>query len=241
MSLIVLVSGWAMSAEVFTEASVLLESQGYRVRCLSLDEAEGVCWPSLLACLNSVVTEPALLAGWSLGGDLCMRFAACYPDRVKAVITLGSTPCFVRRPDWRSGQAPAAFRAFSTGLARRGPAAASRFVAVCASGSLDPAARRLQLAAAAQDVHHGATDWEKLLGRLGEDSRAEWQKLACPACHCLGTADALVSSDTAAELAQLVPGQRVWVRPGGHALFLDYPQLLTEAVSALDDAGGHAR
>lgn len=233
MSLIVLVSGWGMSADLFSDAVVELESQGYRVCRLSLAQAPGANWDSLLTWLDSMVTEPALLVGWSLGGVLCARFAARYRDKVKALVTLASTPCFVRRPGWDTGQQPAAFRAFAAGLSRKGKAAALRFAAVCASGSLHPEHNRTRLENAVEDLHTGATDWQALLARLAEDSRASWTQLECPALHFLGASDALVPSDTARALTRLAPAHRVCVLAGCHALFLDQPQLLTEAAAEL--------
>lgn len=44
--------------------------------------------------------------GWSLGGQVLMETAAQHPHVFKALILIGSTPCFVARRDFPAGQPP---------------------------------------------------------------------------------------------------------------------------------------
>lgn len=41
--------------------------------------------------------------GWSLGGLVAQNIALTQPDRVRRLVLVGSTPCFVERPDWDAG------------------------------------------------------------------------------------------------------------------------------------------
>lgn len=41
--------------------------------------------------------------GWSLGGLVAQNIAMTQPDRIRRLVLVGSTPCFVERSDWNAG------------------------------------------------------------------------------------------------------------------------------------------
>jgi pimeloyl-ACP methyl ester carboxylesterase len=51
------------------------------------------------AVMDAVGSERATLCGYSEGGVMCMLFAATYPARTRALITIGSFACQGSRPD----------------------------------------------------------------------------------------------------------------------------------------------
>ncbi|MFZ2523927.1 MAG: alpha/beta fold hydrolase, partial [Candidatus Ferrigenium altingense] len=42
--------------------------------------------------------EPLSVCGWSLGGQIALRWAMRYPQQIDRLALVASTPCFVRRP-----------------------------------------------------------------------------------------------------------------------------------------------
>jgi pimeloyl-ACP methyl ester carboxylesterase/class 3 adenylate cyclase len=52
------------------------------------------------AVLDAVGSSQAALLGWSEGGTMCTLFAATYPDRTAALITVGSYARRLRAPDY---------------------------------------------------------------------------------------------------------------------------------------------
>lgn len=102
---LVLLHGWGLNAEVWRCVSEELASHftlhlvdlpGYgRSRgfgAMSLDEmAEQV--------LNAA-PQNAIWLGWSLGGLVASQIALSRPDRVKALVTVASSPCFSAQDAW---------------------------------------------------------------------------------------------------------------------------------------------
>ncbi|CAM3471312.1 alpha/beta fold hydrolase [Parendozoicomonas haliclonae] len=231
---VVLVSGWAMSAEVLAPLAQALEQSGWQVQAVSLAEAEGSTWEDLYTLLNSKVGQSLpVLVGWSLGGNLCSRFAAKYPDRVSGVVTLGSTPSFIARDGWTQGKHPDAYQQFADGVAANIQGAMKEFAPVCARGSHDLKGTIRALRASAKWALEQNTDWCDLLNRLAEDARSEWQQVQCPAVHLLAEQDPLAKASIADDLQALLPGQTVKVLDGSHAIFLDHTDAVVDVVTTV--------
>jgi pimeloyl-[acyl-carrier protein] methyl ester esterase len=56
------------------------------------------------------------ILGWSLGGLIAQNIAINQPDRIRRLILVGTSPCFVERPDWQAGIRADYFTDFSHGL-----------------------------------------------------------------------------------------------------------------------------
>ncbi len=236
MKPIVIVSGWAMSAEVMMPLAEALRGSGAEVSVISLADAEGQDWHSLLTTLAQQVNgKPVLLVGWSLGGNLCMRFAAHYPELVAGVVTIASTPCFVQQPDWPQAMPERQYQEFALSVANNIPATLKSFPALCASGSADQKATTRLLRAQVPWALARANIWPALLDRLVEDARSEWQQVQCPAIHLLADSDPLSRSTIAENLQQLLPSHRVQTVTGGHAIFIEHQQLVVESIFSLED------
>jgi pimeloyl-[acyl-carrier protein] methyl ester esterase len=50
--------------------------------------------------LSCQFNEPLTLCGWSLGGQLALRWAQRKAEQVRRLVLVASTPCFARRQDW---------------------------------------------------------------------------------------------------------------------------------------------
>jgi pimeloyl-[acyl-carrier protein] methyl ester esterase len=79
----------------------------YRVTYLDLpgygysrSAGSGPSLESLSRTIAAVAPPRAVWIGWSLGGMIVQRLAIDAPERVTRLVLVGSSPCFVRRPDW---------------------------------------------------------------------------------------------------------------------------------------------
>jgi DNA-binding SARP family transcriptional activator/class 3 adenylate cyclase len=73
-----------------------------------IDGAPGVeeRMDDIRAVLDAARMDRAVLCGMSEGGAMAMLFAATYPDRVQALVLLGSTACLGWHPDYQIGTVP---------------------------------------------------------------------------------------------------------------------------------------
>ncbi|MCL6271204.1 alpha/beta hydrolase [Sansalvadorimonas sp. 2012CJ34-2] len=233
MAAVVIVSGWAMSAEILSPLAEALESSGHHVTSLSLAEAQGETWDDLYALLDTAINgQKTVLVGWSLGGNLCARYAARNPEKVAALVTMGSTPSYVTADGWTGGKHPDAYKEFADGVAADIQTAMKGFAPVCARGSNDMKGAIRAFRASAKWALGTDTDWRELLDRLAEDARPLWSQVSCPALHFLADSDPLAKSDIATDLQALVPQHKVTVLSGSHGIFLDHTEEVVQAVNS---------
>ena len=78
------------------------------------------------AVMDAVGSESAAVCGNSEGGPMALLFAATYPERVRALVTYGSLPRFVRGPNFPVGAAEARVPGGARGGGRRVSTAAEQ-------------------------------------------------------------------------------------------------------------------
>lgn len=144
----------------------------------------------VLEQLLAACPQRAVFIGWSLGGQLASEIALRHPQRMIALVTLCSNPCFVERDGW-PGMAGAAFRDFAARVAADPRSGLKRFHALQVQGSAQEASLRRRCRQLA-----GASAGPSLLAGLGWlatlDQRAALANLAVPQLHLFAECDALV-------------------------------------------------
>lgn len=169
--------------------------------------------------------EGCMLVGWSLGGQIALRIALDYPDKVSRLVLIGSTPCFVNRDDWAHGVAADVFEQFAQSLAVDYADTIRRFLALQAQGSssvrevLAQLRRRLldQPKPPAGVLEAGLTILQS------EDLRQDAARLHLPVTLIHGTGDKLAPLPAARWLKEAVPGAVLHeVQGAGHAPFLSH-------------------
>jgi len=190
----------------------------------------------LLQQLADALPKRCQLLGWSLGGNLATLFSQRYPERVSRLITLGSNACFVVKPGWPTAMAAEVNRQFNADFGARPAATAKRFVALVATGSPQPQERLKQLRQLHSDGEldrQRLLSWRAALDYLAvNDNRAPLQQLHCPVLHVLAEQDALVPVNTASALTALNANHQViTIAKAGHAMHLDQPDTVAQAIS----------
>lgn len=102
---IVLLHGWGLNAQIWRYISLEL-SEHFTVHVVDLPgfgRSQG--YPALSLeqmgrCILRQMPARAIWLGWSLGGLLATQIALTHPERVDALITVASSPCFVERLPW---------------------------------------------------------------------------------------------------------------------------------------------
>lgn len=174
----------------------------------------------LVAFLDEIGLERAVLTGHSMGGGISLDVALRYPDRV-AGLGLVATGA-------RMGVAPALLESL-----RQDPEAAVRLIAGWAYGPEAPEEMvrqgRRQLQQAQPQVLYGdfvACDAFDVRDRLGE--------ISAPAFVLCGTQDRMTPAKYAPALRDGIPDCTLHLVEGaGHMVLVEQPQAVTKALSSL--------
>ena len=115
---LVMIHGWGMHSGVW-QPLVKRLSKDYMLYLIDLP-GMGSSRPVEPYHLYNLADEVAEIipgvcdvVGWSFGGLVAQSIAVNQPDRIRRLVLVGSTPCFVHKPDWQCAIAPEYWREFA--------------------------------------------------------------------------------------------------------------------------------
>lgn len=244
---LLLIHGWGMHgglwgeliprlAENFRVISVDLPGHG-----LSRDCALNAKSPQLNSDIDAFVDvlaaqfpEPLHVCGWSLGGQIALRWASRFPSQIQQLILLASTPCFTQQPDWPHGLPAPTVAGFAEALQQDYALTLRRFLALQVRGSEDEKALLLRLRQALFSRGEPNADiLQRGLGILRDcDLRADLSKMLTPTLVIGGERDTLTPPQASAFLAQQLPNARLALILGAaHAPFLSHPDAVAKHIN----------
>lgn len=139
---LVLLHGWGMHGGVWDGLRQALAQQ-FRLHIIDLPGYGGSahCEPYTLATLANGVAQAmpqrAHVCGWSLGGQVAIRLALDFPQRLDKLILLSTTPCFRQREDWPQAMDAATLQEFTRNLAHDYEGTLKRFLSLQARSGDD--------------------------------------------------------------------------------------------------------
>lgn len=240
---LLLIHGWGMHggmwgvvagqlAEHFRVLAVDLPGHGYSaVRDSSRHSGDVGMNPDLL--IDSIVDllaeqfdEPLALCGWSLGGQIALRWALRNPQQIHRLALVATTPCFVRRPGWECAMAEETLAGFAAALQQDYALTLRRFLALQVRGS----ERERELLAALRSAltSRGEPDLAALHAGLEIlrdcDLRSTLPDIRQPALVIGGGRDTLTPPQASHYLAAQLPDARLAeIEGAAHAPFLSHP------------------
>lgn len=233
---LVMIHGWGMHGGVW---GPVLDALAATCR-LHLIDLPGLGYsqsitPYTLARLSDAIAQavPAAVAvcGWSLGGQVALRWALDKPDQVKKLVLVGATPKFINDSDWDAGIEAEVFRQFAAQVQQDYRGTLSRFLALQAHGgdASKETIRRLR----EQFFQRGEPQCADLQSGLDillqTDLRAEVGRIATPALILHGDYDKLAPMAAGRWLAEHLPAAQLQVCKGAsHAPFLSHPAWFVE-------------
>lgn len=236
---LVLLHGWGMNPAIWSALPEGLAPEHER-HALALPGHGGGTWQTpwttladwAQACLAQA-PERAIWFGWSLGGLVALQAARQAPERISALMLMGTTPRFIQAVDWRVALPEATLAQFHQTLLEDQAATLQRFLTLQVRGS-EQAPRLLKhlrhSLKAAPEAHPEAL-------RVGldilrdEDLRGPLPDLRQPQLWLFGERDTLVPAAVADRLNLLLPQAQCARFPGaGHAPFLSHPAAVVEAI-----------
>ena len=236
---LVMIHGWGLHSGIWDKFAPQLEAS-FRVTRVDLPGHGRSDWrgstslDEWVAAVLAVVPAPAAWLGWSLGGLLASRAAMVAPEKVAALLTIASSPCFVRKPGWQSAMLPSLLENFSAELAEDYERTLTRFLSLQVRGSAHAGAvlKTLRTTLLAQ----GAPDRAALAAGLemlhATDLRPGMRDIHCPILLIMGERDTLVPVNAGIETLGLCSDARLEViDAAGQAPFLAAPEAVADRIN----------
>lgn len=181
--------------------------------------------------LASKFAEPLTVCGWSLGGQIALRWAQLEPHKIQRLMLVSSTPCFAQRADWLEAMPLATLAEFAAALTDNPTQTLRRFVALQTRGSENERALLTRLRN--ELFAHGEPDWSALQSGLDIlrdcDLRDALPNITQPSLVIAGERDTLTPPQALQYMAAALPdAQLVTIAGAAHAPFLSHPEQFIE-------------
>ena len=182
---------------------------------------------SIVDEMSARFEEPLTVCGWSLGGQIAIRWAQREPEKTQRLILVSSTPCFVQQPDWTCAMTAETLADFAAALAGNHAQTLRRFLALQMRGS----ERERELLASLRNAlfSRGEPDLAALQTGLEIlrdcDLRAALPDIAQPTLVIAGVRDTLTPLPASEYMARVMPAARLATIEGAsHVPFLSHPE-----------------
>ena len=229
-STLVLLHGWGYSKCAWPHSWLQILAKSYDLclvdlpghgddTCKSLQDRDLQILDTWIQKLAATLPVQYSLLGWSLGGQIAWYLARLFPERVKVVITLSSSPSFVQRKYWHYAMPMTVLQQFINAFNYTANKTLYRFCALQAKGTDQS---KLINKCLREQVQYRASmaiglDWLEIL-----DLRDTWQDLSMPCFLLLATEDALIPAALVDDLRKLNAVQTIEIVKGCHALAWQY-------------------
>jgi pimeloyl-[acyl-carrier protein] methyl ester esterase len=235
---LVLLHGWGLHSEFFRPWLPLLAPH-CRVHLIDLP-GHGLspdCTPYSLEAMALAVARAMqplsrryAVAGWSLGGAVALRLALDHPGAVSHVVTLASSPRFLRMDGWAHATMPHALELLRAGLARDYAATGAQFFELNLAAKYRGLSDELAVLAKRRPAPSATTLNHGVALTSGVDLRAEVARIQAPLLAISGRLDRLSYSQSSAWLADATGGTHIDMAHAAHAPHLSNGAECAEAI-----------
>ena len=237
---LVLLHGWGLNAEVWNCINEELASHFtlHLVDLPGFGRSRGFGPMSLDEMAQQVLAaapQNAIWLGWSLGGLVASQIALSRPERVSALVTVASSPCFSAQASW-PGIKPDVLAGFQQQLSEDFQRTVERFLALQTMGT--ETARQDARALKQTVLSLPMPDVEVLNGGLEilktVDLREPLSALTMPHLRIYGYLDGIVPRKVVPLLDSLWPeSESQIIAKAAHAPFISHPAEFCSALIAL--------
>lgn len=236
---LVFIHGWGIGSYCWQPCLGALPAN-LKIHCVDLpgygDTPESVGgFEETAAHIAASCPPDSILCGWSLGSLIAMQAALMEPTRIRSLILVGATPCFMARPGWTCAQPAAVLKAFSESVIHDRSTTLRRFIALFNQNDTRsrPITRALTegMQNAAPISHHTLAQGLSWLGEV--DLRERIASIKVPVCLIHGQNDSLMPT-VAVEWLQshLKEACLHLVAGAAHAPFLNNPDSFAQIVGS---------
>lgn len=236
---LVLIHGWGLNSGVWQPLIPAL-SEKFQVITIDLPGfginhdfiLEDYSIENIAKLVEQSLDEPAVILGWSLGGLVASQLALAFPHKVKAIISVASSPHFVANDDW-AGIEPIVLKGFYKLLSEDTAKTIDNFLKIQAMGS--PHIRADVKKTKELIMQYPMPNKDTLMRALAllenVDLRAQLHRIECPFLRMYGRLDSLVPKASIENIEQLVPNSDSYVfEKASHAPFISHEEEFSEAL-----------
>ena len=236
-----LLHGWGLPSDVW-EGLLPALTKHFQVHLIDLP-GYGINQPITSDSLAHTVDQVAaalpdqcLLSAWSLGAQIAMQIAFRYPHKVKQLVLLGASPCFLEKHDWPQGMPTTLLTDFSLELQRNPNKLLSRFVTLINQGDHFASELSRQMKAMTRVKQPSVTVLQQGLDALRTtDLRPLIPEIRQPTLVIHGDKDPLMPLAAAQWLVDHLPKAHIdCFNDSAHTPFLAQPQRFLEALIDFD-------
>jgi len=230
---LVFIHGWGLNSAVW-QPSVEVLKDNFEVITVDLPgfgvNIEHTLSPYSLVevakLVQQAVAKPAVYIGWSLGGLVASEIALTFPKKVKALVTVASSPCFVERDNW-AGIKPEVLALFHRQLAEDTAKTINNFLKIQAMGSPhlrhDIKLLRDLVMQFSMPTKNTLDESLQLLETV--DQRESLVNISMPFLRLYGKLDSLVPRKAIKLITELSPHSDTFVfEQASHAPFISHPE-----------------
>lgn len=190
---------------------------------------------AMATALTEKFPMPLTVCGWSLGGQIALRWAAREPLKVQRLVLVSSTPCFVKRDDWQCAMSSETLAGFANALTENYAQTLRRFLALQVRGGDNE--REVLVSLRAALFSRGEPDLNALSAGLGilreSDLRCSLPTIAQPTLVIAGERDTLTPPQASQYMAaQLLNAKLAMIKGAAHAPFLSHPEIFVEQIKS---------
>lgn len=231
---LLLIHGWGMHGGMWKSVAERL-AQHFHVMAVDLPghgysrgqkTGDAGSLDEIVDMLSAQFEQPLAVCGWSLGGQVALRWAMRYPQQVQRLVLVASTPCFVRLDGWRYALSEEILEEFAASLQHHYALTLKRFLSLQIRGS----DQEREVLAILRDglFSRGEPELDALQAGLeilrGSDLRGALPEVSQPALVLAGERDTLIPRQAAQYLADKISGGKlVTIKGAAHAPFLSHP------------------
>ncbi len=228
---IVFLHGWGLNSAIFQPIASRLASD-FEVISIDLPgfgqnhamQLTDYSLPQISAMVAECITTPALIIGWSLGGLIASDLALHHGDKVRALVTITSSPCFVAEPNWPGINAEL-LKSFHQQLSFSAEKTIAGFLKIQAMGSehvrQDIKVIKQLVDQYPQPSNQTLDDSLSLLETV--DLRSKIQALEIPILRMYGRLDSLVPKAVISQVDKLLPNSDCYTfQKASHAPFISH-------------------
>lgn len=229
-----LLHGWGVSNTVWHEFAGRLNSfDNVSTPCLYevASNTKDNKFEAIALALSKTINSNCVVIAWSIGGLIAMRLAKL-SDKIKTIVFIASTPCFVNKKGWLNTIDRKSINDLQNKLLNNPATALEYFAGLMAHGDVSSKITNRKLRHNLANEKHSAILSSWLIELQQTDQRNDFASLNIPTQFLLGENDALVSPRIEKQIKQLSPNTQCTVfRDCGHAPFISKPEETVKIIS----------